>query len=121
VILVDTSVWATHIQREVPALSELLDAEKVLVHPFVIGELAMGNLRARQAWLYDLQKLPFASLADDHDVLALVEHRRLFGRGIGYIDAHLLAATLLSPGASLWSLDQRLSAAAMQMKIASPL
>ena len=116
-ILVDTSVWAEHINREVDALTGLLDAGDVLVHPFVIGELAMGNLRRRET-LRDLHELPRAIMATDQEVLRLIDQHRLFGRGIGYVDAHLLAATRLSADALLWSFDQRLIAAALQLRIA---
>jgi predicted nucleic acid-binding protein len=117
-ILVDTSIWAEHIDREVEALAALLRAEPVLVHPFVTGELAMGNLRQRDRWLRDLQLLPQATVAAHGETMQLVERHRLFGRGIGYVDAHLLAATRLSPESLLWTFDQRLHAAAIQLRLA---
>lgn len=117
-ILVDTSVWMEHINREIGSLTDLLEAEEVLVHPFVIGELAMGNIRRREMLLGDLHKMPRAIIATDQEVLRLIGEHRLFGRGIGYIDAHLLAATRLSADASLWTFDQRLVAAALQLGIA---
>jgi hypothetical protein len=118
VILVDTSVWAQHIRREVAALSALLEAGEVLAHPFVIGELALGNLRERDIVLADFRLLPQASLAAHEEVLELVERNKLFGRGIGYVDAHLLAATALSSGSLLWTFDKRLAAAAVQLGLA---
>ena len=117
-ILVDTSVWARHFSREITALSSLLETKQALIHPFVIGELAMGNLSRRGLALADLHDLPHVTVAQDHEVLRLIEQHRLFGRGIGYVDAHLLAATRLSSDALLWSFDQRLVATALQLKIA---
>jgi predicted nucleic acid-binding protein len=118
VILVDTSVWSQHFNREIAELSSLLETKQALIHPFVIGELAMANLSRRGTVMLGLRDLPHATVAQDHEVLRLVEQHRLFGRGIGYIDAHLLAATRLSSDAFLWSFDQRLIAAALQLKIA---
>jgi predicted nucleic acid-binding protein len=117
-VLVDTSVWARHIDREVIALTALLDAGDALAHPFVIGEIAMGNLRRRDAVLLDLLDLPGAVVASDREVLQFVGENLLFGIGIGYIDAHLLAAARLTEGASLWTFDKRLSAAAGRLGIA---
>jgi predicted nucleic acid-binding protein len=117
-ILVDTSVWAQHIRHEVGALTALLETVDVLIHPFVIGELAMGNYRERAQFLRDLEDLPLSVTAMDREVLKLVDDHRLYGRGIGYVDAHLLASARLSEGALLWTLDDRLHLAAMQMKVA---
>ena len=114
-ILVDTSVWAQHIRREVAALSALLEAGEVLAHPFVISELALGNLRDRDIVLADFRLLPQAGLAAHEEVLELVERNRLFGRGIGYVDAHLLAAASLSGETLLWTFDKKLAAAAVQL------
>jgi predicted nucleic acid-binding protein len=117
-ILVDTSVWALHIQREVGALVALLEADDVLIHPFVIGELALGNFQQRALFLRDLGHLPRSVTATDQEVLQLIDSHRLYGRGIGYVDAHLLASTRLSEGVTLWTLDDSLHLAAMQMKLA---
>jgi predicted nucleic acid-binding protein len=117
-ILVDTSVWALHLQREVSALVTLLEADDVLVHPFVIGELALGNLPRRFQFLRDLEDLPRSATATDPEVLKLIDNQKLHGRGIGYVDAHLLASARLSEEALLWTLDDRLHLAAMQMKLA---
>jgi predicted nucleic acid-binding protein len=117
-ILVDTSVWALHIQREVSALVTRLEANDVLVHPFVIGELALGNLPRRFQFLSDLEDLPRSVIATDPEVLKLIDSHKLYGRGIGYVDAHLLASTRLSEGTLLWTLDDSLHLAAMQMKLA---
>lgn len=110
-ILVDTSVWVEHLRRGRVELSRLLDAAQVVCHPFVIGELACGSLRSRHEVLSLLGELTPAPVADHAEVLALVENRRLMGRGIGWIDAHLLASSVLA-GAWLWTLDQRLAAIA---------
>lgn len=117
-ILVDTSVWAQHFRREVAALAALLEAGEVLAHPFVLGELAMGNLRHRDSVLTDYRLLPQARSAAHEEVLELVERNRLFGRGIGYVDAHLLAATALSEDAFLWTFDRKLAAVAVQLNLA---
>jgi len=118
VILVDTSVWAEHVDHAVDSLAALLDDNNILMHPFVIGELAMGNLQRREPVLRDLLRLPRAIVASHGEVLEMIEQHRLFGRGIGYVDAHLLASARLTPGASLWTFDRRLEAAALQLKIA---
>ncbi len=107
-ILVDTSVWIDHLRSGNRTLISLLDREEVLTHPFVIGELACGRMRNRQQILELIGRLPGARVADHEEVLAFVERDRLFGRGIGWVDAHLLAAALLSH-AMLFTLDRRLS------------
>ena len=89
-ILVDTSVWIEHLRAGDERLTALLDAGEVLAHPFVIGELALGNLRGREAFMRDLRDLPRAAVVDDEEVLRFIERQGLFGRGIGYIDTHLL-------------------------------
>ena len=114
-ILVDTSVWIDHLRAGEAALAERLKAGQVLTHPFVIGELALGNLRGRETVLGALQDLPQASVASDREVLHFIERHALFGIGIGYIDAHLLAAVRLTPGSALWTHDKRLAAAAEKL------
>jgi predicted nucleic acid-binding protein len=115
VILADTSVWIEHFRRGVPELAALLESGTVLTHPFVLGELACGNLRDRAEVLDLLGRLPFAPMASDPEVLAFIERRDLMGRGIGYVDAHLLAAVALAGDARLWTLDRRLAALAGEM------
>ena len=117
-ILADTSVWVDHLRAGDKALAALLDAGMVLAHPFVIGELALGNLRQREIVLKALADLPPAGVATDAEVLHLIERHALSGRGIGYIDAHLLAAVKLTAGAELWTHDKRLHAAAAQLRLA---
>jgi len=117
-ILVDTSVWIDHLREADALLSDRLIAGQVLVHPFVIGELALGNLRQRLDVLDALQGMPSAEVASDSEVLHFIEQRQLAGLGIGYIDAHLLASTQLVPGTSLWTRDKRLLAAASKLGLA---
>ena len=117
-ILADTSVWVDHLRAGNKTLVALLDAGMVLAHPFVIGELALGNLRQREIVLSALADLPRASVATDAEVLRFIDHHALPGRGIGYIDAHLLAAVKLTAGTELWTNDKRLHAAAVQLGLA---
>ncbi len=120
-ILVDTSIWIDHLRADDETLDELLFGERVMVHPFVIGELALGNLRQRDALLADLNDLPQARVATDHEVLRFINRHELFGRGIGYIDAHLLVAVRLTLGTSLWTRDRRLWTIATHLDLASDL
>jgi predicted nucleic acid-binding protein len=119
VILVDTSVWVDHLRAGDRTLVRLLENSQVLVHPFVIGELALGNVRQRANLLAELQNLPHAPVASDQEVLRFIELHELFGLGIGYVDAHLLAAVRLSAGSSLWTRDKRLLAIAVHLGTAS--
>ncbi len=118
-ILVDTSVWIEHLRRGVPDLVRRLDAGEVLGHLLVTGELAMGNLADRAEVLGSLQSLPQATVASDAEVMAMIEIHRLHGQGIGYADAHLLASTMLSGDARLWTHDRRLQACAARLDVAS--
>jgi predicted nucleic acid-binding protein len=107
-ILVDTSIWIDHLRADNSALKRLLDAGRVLMHPFVIGELALGRMRQREIILAALSDLPRAEVATDAEVLGFVNREALFGRGIGYVDAHLLASARLTAGATIWTRDARL-------------
>jgi predicted nucleic acid-binding protein len=118
VILADASIWVDHLRASDKALVALLEAGMVLAHPFVIGELALGNLRQREIVLTALADLPHASVATDAEVLHFIERHALFGRGIGYIDAHLLAAAQLTAGTELWTNDKRLHGVAVQLGLA---
>jgi predicted nucleic acid-binding protein len=100
-------------------VSDLLDSGRVLAHPFVIGELALGNLRQRQTILTSLQDLPRATSATDLEVLGFIEQRALSGFGIGYVDAHLLASTQLTADSSLRTHDKRLLRVAEQLGLAT--
>lgn len=117
-ILVDTSVWVEHLRHGLPRLATLLQDGEVLIHPWVIGELACGNLRNRSQVLELLQGLPAATVASDAEVLLLIERDRLMGRGIGYVDAHLLASAQLSY-CRMWTQDRRLAAVAQQQGLAA--
>jgi predicted nucleic acid-binding protein len=118
-ILVDTSVWVDHLRIGDKALAQLLAAGTVLAHPFVTSELALGNLRQRDLVLGDLRDLPQASVATDQEVLHFIGRQALFGLGIGYVDAHLLAAVQLADGAALWTRDQRLHSVAVRLGLAA--
>jgi predicted nucleic acid-binding protein len=111
-ILVDTSVWIDHLRQGEPRLAENLNAGRVRVHPFVIGELALGSLRQRDVVLGALKNLPPVEVATDEEVFAFIEGDALFGLGIGFVDAHLLAAVKLTPGVRLWTRDRRLATVA---------
>jgi predicted nucleic acid-binding protein len=117
VILVDTAVWIDHFRSDNRDLTRLLQDGKVLVHRYVIGELSLGDLRPRELTLSLLQRLPQAEVATDLEVLALVEREHLFGLGIGYIDAHLIASLRLTPNALLWTRDRRLHAVAARLDL----
>ena len=118
-ILVDTSVWVEHLRSASAILTELLGDREVLVHRFVIGELALGNLRQRDAFLGELRDLPQAIVAEDEEVFRLIDREALFRRGIGYVDAHLLAAARLTAGSKLWTRNRRLQAVATQLGLAA--
>jgi len=112
VILLDTSVWVDHLRANDPAVAGLLVAGEVIAHPFVIGELALARLEPRDAILHALDKLPRAVVASDSEVLRFIDNQRLTGLGIGYVDAHLLAAVQLTPEARIWTRDKRLQGVA---------
>ena len=114
-ILVDTSVWIDHLRHGDVELTRLLNTGQVLTHQFVIGELALGSLQNRNIVLTTLQNLPHATVASDEEVLHFIESHGLFGTGIGYIDAHLLAAVRLSSGAWLWTRDKQLLAESVRL------
>ena len=110
-MLVDTSVWIDHLRRGNAKLARHLERGEIWCHPFVIGELACGNLKRRTEVLSFLRALPQVLLARNEEVLGLIDSKRLMGRGLGWIDVHLLASALLSR-TSLWTLDKRLAARA---------
>jgi predicted nucleic acid-binding protein len=117
-ILVDTSVWIDHLRKGIPSLAEALEREDVLMHPFVVGELACGELTRRREVLDLLSTLPSSIVATDHETLRFIENHRLMGKGIGYIDAHLLASVILTEAAQFWTRDKRLGAIAAKLRIA---
>jgi predicted nucleic acid-binding protein len=110
-VLVDTSVWVSHLRHGEAWLAALLQDGMVCCHPCVIGELACGNLANRAETLSLLQALPRAELADHHEAMTFIAEHRLMGRGLGYVDVHLLASAVLS-GTGLWTADQRLARSA---------
>jgi hypothetical protein len=109
-ILVDTSVWIDYIRAGDAHLANLLTNRMVCMHPWVVGELACGTFAGRADVLRTLQRLPQIIAARDHEVLFLIERHQLMGKGMGYVDAHLVTAALAG-GARLWTRDKRLSAA----------
>jgi len=119
VILVDTSVWIDHLRKGDNGLQRLLEKSQVLCHPFVVGELAMGSLKRRRTILDALQNLPVAEKAHDDEVLLFVSDHALFGLGLGYIDAHLLASVKLTPSTLLWTRDKRLAEVAARLSLAA--
>jgi predicted nucleic acid-binding protein len=114
--LVDTSVWANHFRSPQPALVQLLDDGLAGIHPFVMGEIAMGNLRNRAATLADLAALPQARLASEDEVHHLLKIHRLWGTGLGWIDLHLLASAALS-GWTLLTADRAMNQAAQALRL----
>jgi len=116
-ILVDTSVWIDHLRHTEPLLAAALDRGEVLTHPFVIGELACGNIRNRAEILSLLRELPASPEATNEETLRFIETRGLMGRGIGLIDVHLLASAALAGTALLWTMDNRLGAVAKSLRL----
>jgi predicted nucleic acid-binding protein len=118
VILVDTSVWIDHLRRGNDTLAALLEEGSVVGHPFVTGELACGSLRNRREILSLLDGLPQSMIAEHTEVLRFLESHRLMGRGLGYVDVHLLASVMLE-GALIWTLDKQLAEIAGRLAIAA--
>ncbi len=119
-ILVDTSVWIDHLRAGDDRLAGLLETGMVLAHPFVVGELALGNLARRETVLGALLDLPRAVIATDAEALLFIERHALFGRGAGYVDIHLLAAVRLTAGATFWTRDKPLRDIAAALGLATP-
>jgi predicted nucleic acid-binding protein len=115
VVLVDTSVWVSHFRQTHDGLVELLMNGEVVCHPFIVGELACGNLRNRTSIISLLEALPMALLVEHEEVLAFIEAHSVMGKGLGYVDVHLLASTLLT-GISLWTLDLKLDRTAEELR-----
>jgi len=107
-ILVDTSVWVAHLREGIRGLEALLDEGDVMCHPFIIGELACGNLENRAEILSLLQALPMAAHAEHEEVMHFIESYGLMGKGLGYIDMHLLASAMLTK-VRVWTLDKKLN------------
>lgn len=117
-ILVDSTVWIDHFRDGDPPLVRLLEQGEVLAHPWVTGELALGHLHNRTETLRLLDHLPQATVATAAELLAFIDRHELFGLGIGYVDAQLIAATRLTHHAQLWTRDRRLRAAAVRLDAA---
>ncbi|WP_213271146.1 type II toxin-antitoxin system VapC family toxin [Hyphomonas sp.] len=114
-ILADSSIWIDHLHKTDARLVGLLINGQIQVHPHVIGELALGSIRKREEFLDMLVRLPMAFPASHGEVLSLVEQKKLYARGIGYSDAHLITSSLLTPGTSLWTRDRRLADVAREL------
>ena len=116
-ILVDASVWIDQLRAGDRRLVDVLSGQAAVVHPFVIGEVMLGYLPDRAAVLAELEDLESAPVADDAEVLGLIESAKLFGTGIGYVDAHLIASAMLMAGGQLWTRDRRLRAVAERLGV----
>ncbi len=117
-ILVDTSVWVDHLRRGDARLVALLERASVVMHPFIVGEIACGSLADRPTVLALMHDLPMSAVAEPDEVLAFIERHRLWGQGIGYVDVHLLAAAALTSGCALWTRDMRLRKVALTLGVA---
>ena len=116
-VIVDTSIWVTHLRRGSRHLEELLLNAKVVCHPFVVGELACGNLQNRDEFLSLLQSLPMTPTVVLDELLYFIERHRLMAKGLGFVDVNLLASAHLS-GIPLWTSDKRLRSAATELELA---
>lgn len=116
-VLVDTSVWINHLRKTNKGLAELLQDGLVLIHPCIVGELACGNLKNRQEVLSLLRFLPLSTQVEHEEVMRFIESHKLMGRGLGYIDIHLIASSFLS-NAELWTLDTRLADTSIKLGVA---
>ena len=119
-ILADTSVWVDHLRSHDPVLEQRLLANEIACHPYVVAEIALGSLRAREKVLALLDGLMSLPMAEPAEVRRMIEARQLYGLGIGFVDAALVASCLLQPGTRLWTRDRRLRAVAEEIGIAVP-
>ena len=115
-VLVDTSVWVSHLRDGNADLANLLNDGRVLCHPLIVGELACGNLKDRASILSFLQLLPMSIEAEHNEVLSFIENNRLMGKGMGYVDVHLITSAVLT-GVPVWTLDKKLAQAADSLYI----
>ena len=115
-VLVDTSVWVSHLRNGNVGLEKLLNDGEVVCHPFIVGELACGNLKNRYEILGHLQSLPMSVSVEHDEVLKLIENHQLMGKGLGYIDVHLIASALLT-GVPLWTFDETLNRITQKLRI----
>lgn len=117
-ILVDTSVWIDHLRSASRELSDILVSGQVVMHSAIVGELACGTLTRRDETLAHLRALPQLKALDDGAALAVIEAKKLMGRGLGFVDVHLLGAVLNQPGTTLWTRDRRLHTVAEELDVA---
>lgn len=119
-IIVDSAVWIDHHHKNIAALDDLMALRGAIMHPFVLGEIALGNLLSREAFIAFARDLPEPPIAEPTEVLNLIVNAQLEGSGIGYVGAHLLASTMLVPGGLLWTSDKRLHTVAKRLGIDYP-
>lgn len=117
-ILIDTSIWIDHFRKTNASLIKLLESEQVVIHPFVLGELACGDWKNRKEIVSLLHALPHTTMADNEEILFLIEKQNLYGRGVGLVDVHLLASCLTDHH-KLWTNDKRLKAIAATLSVAA--
>jgi predicted nucleic acid-binding protein len=115
-VLVDTSVWVRHLREGDPDLKQLLNDGQVLCHPYIVGELACGNMKNRSEVLSLMRLLPLVTTAQHEEILQFIEFNHLMGKGLGYVDVHLAASALMTR-VPIWSYDKRLNAASEVMGI----
>jgi predicted nucleic acid-binding protein len=115
-VLVDTSVWVLHLRDGNAELINLLNDGSVLCHSLIVGELACGNLKDRSTILSFLQLLPMSIEAEHEEVLSFIENNRLMGKGMGYMDVHLITSAVLT-GVPIWTLDKKLAQAADRLHV----
>ena len=118
-VLIDTSIWVDHFRKTTPLLKTLLEEDHVVIHPFIIGELACGSLGNRTEILELLALLPPCHQADFEEILSLIHSKKLYGKGIGFVDVGLVASSLLTQSL-LWTADKRLNKVASDLKIQFP-
>lgn len=115
--LADTSIWIDHLNGGDAPLEDALNKREVICHPYIVAEIALGSLKNRNGILRSLDELPSAKVATIEEVRALIENHKIFSRGIGLIDCHLIASALLTNGAKIWTRDKRLHAVASELNI----
>ena len=115
-VLVDTSVWVVHLRNGNIGLETLLNEGHVVCHPFIVGELACGNLKNRVEILSLLQALPVATHVEHEEVMKFIEDHTLMGKGLGYIDVHLIASAILTE-IPLWTVDKKLNEISLKLGI----
>jgi predicted nucleic acid-binding protein len=120
VILADTSIWIDHFRVGDPLLKARLNQGEIVIHPFVVGEIALGSFRQRATILATLSSLPAVIRATDEEVLTFIDNASLNGEGIGFVDAHLLASARLQAGVGIWTRDKRLRRLAERLSISDP-